>query len=248
MERSISDKTVSIIKEMLAKGYPNGAIKATLKIRQSIEVSSQIITQIKKGENYVDVREDLNEKIFAQFETKLSPEMLQIIEGVKFALANEYKKDEILTTYKISPKRLYNIKMLYAPYCNIAPEYNEKIRSTWRRKKMVNIDSKMVRNIKEMYVHHNGSISISEIVKYFKIDKGTISNILNLKTYANSGVKYNPELKKIFKTKQTALKQKRMAKEKKAKIRLKIQNLQANERVIKDRINAAKKELSSVET
>ena len=191
MKRKLKNIEAERIKVMLAKGYKNSSIQETFKIKYNSEVSTSTIAEIKKGAQYRDVRQNLNERIFDQYVMRISKEKQEIVEGVKFALANGYSEDEIINTYKISGRYFLNIKMLYAPFCNIAPEYNDKIRSLKVRTKKVNIDSKMVRKIKELHIQHYGKKSNSEIATMMKIDKATVTNVLNLKIYQNYGNKFN---------------------------------------------------------
>lgn len=189
MKRIISDKHVAIIKIMLSQGYSNRAIQDEFLIKHGQKIDLMHLQFIKKGEAYKDVRDDLNEKIFENHSDKRTKN-IENIPDIKWALANGFSELEIIKVFEITRSRLHKIKMLFAPFVNISPEYNDAIRLLHRRKKIVNIDKNLVTKIKERYVISNGKQSFSEIGNAFTINTGTVSTILNLKKYSEYGKSY----------------------------------------------------------
>jgi hypothetical protein len=195
MNRKISEKNVEIIKVMLSKGYSNASIRDEMSIKYKQPIDSATLQSIKKGEAYVDVRSDLNEKILLNYGSKVKD--IETIHDIKWALANGYNEIEILKNYEVSSKKLLKIKLLQAPYINISPEYNDEIRLLYRRRKKANIDKRMVIEIKKQYVLSKGNANLSEIGDSFKVDKATISNIINLKAYTHYGISFNQKITAI---------------------------------------------------
>ncbi|MFW5983080.1 MAG: hypothetical protein ACOCQ4_01160 [bacterium] len=216
MKRKISDQYVETIKKMIAKGHSNKYIREHLWIKHGKNISSGQLNEIKKGEAYRDVREDLNEEVFAQYQSRKVID-IQLISDIKWALAEGYSDTEILKAYKISKTKLRTIKMLYAPYRNIASQYNDAIYSNWKRRKKTNIDKQLVIKIKKEYVTSNGQLNLTKTADSLNIDKATVSCILNLKAYREHGRSYNNKILSINKN---------IAKEKKEKERL--ENIRKN--------------------
>ena len=247
MKRKISNKHAEIIKIMMTKGYSNSSIRDELLIKHGQNITASQLQTIKKGQAYLDVREDLNELMFAKYQVKRNIDE-QLIADIKWALAEGYSDAEILEVYKLSKAKLYSIRMLFAPYLNIAPEYNDDIMALRTRHKKVNIDRKLVIEIKKKYVLSNGKMNRSEIADSLNINKGTVSSIINLKTYIEYGRSYNNKIIAI-RNKIEKAKKKRETLKKIRKNKLRAINVLRDKRdyynnLIKDKQNELKKEIA----
>lgn len=238
MERKYSDKVVGIIKELMAKNYKSSSICDILLNRYNIKVSSSDLTPIRKGEAYIDVRSELNQIIKNNYPILIDENKQSTIKEIKWALVEGFNEDEIIKTYKISKILLLKIKLGYSPYFNIAPEFNSALELKYKRKKKANINDRVVFQIKKEFVNCKGDIQLNQLADKYKIDSGSISNILNFKCYESVGSSYNERIQRIKKKmadkKISILDEKKKAKIKKE--RLKISELKQKNNVIASKI------------
>lgn len=194
----------------MAKGYKTASIKDIMQNKHNQMVSTPDLSQIRRCESYSEILPDLNSKIMAQFKQGSIAEST-IVEEVKWAIANDFSDQEILKSFKISKKQMSAIKMGVFPYHNIATEFNDEIRERWPRKKKINIDKKLVISIKKEYVNYNGAIKLQELATKCRLDKTTISVILNLKAYSDYGSSYNSKIIQIKKRQEEERKAKQLS-------------------------------------
>jgi hypothetical protein len=247
MKRQIADKHVEKIKEMLIQNYKTVSIIDLMKHKYGITVSSANIQNIKKLEAYKDVRPDLSDALRAKFCARTRVDAYEV-EVIKWALAEGLSFEEIMESSKISRNKLNRIKLGHMPYCSIAPKYNCKIEKRFNGKKHANIDNRMVIAIKKEYIENEGDVVYNQIAEKHKIDKATVSTILNFKYYKEVGVSFNSKINSIKKKKEAA----KRAKEKernKLKINKEKQNIlslrQKKER-IEEKLNESNTKLKNL--
>jgi len=117
------------------------------------------------------------------------------------------------------------IRLGYAPFCLIAPEFNDLISSLCGKRKKVNVDKTIVLSVKNQYVINNGDITCAELAKKYNIDKATVSNMLSFKAYSEFGKSYNLQISRI-KAKANKLKIAKIELAKKRKIEAEKQKIQ----------------------
>lgn len=198
MKRKINDKDVEIIKVLLSEGYGNKSVIDIVRIKHNIEIDQYLLCNIKSGNSYYDIRPDLNDKIYLK--SKISKKNdVNKISDIKYLLTcDEFSDEEIMKHYMISEKTLRGIKLCYYPYIMISPEYNEIIKDKYHRRKKVNISDRIILDIKKQFIETKGEISLVELGKKHKIDKATVSTIISLKTYKETGEKYNSKISSII--------------------------------------------------
>lgn len=243
MKRKFRDDIVVKIKELLSKGYKTSSIIDVMELKYGIKVGSHDLNEIKKGSSYRDVASHLNDKIHEHYKHRLNNYQIENVKAIKFAISNDYDSEEIMNAYNITPCTYRNIFYLYAPYRLIAPEYNEKIQKKWLTQKVKNIDEKLVREIKELYVNSKGNINVKETAQKYSIGRVTVYMILNFKYYKSWGSKFNDEILRINNEKQENERVKQEKKQRKIKIRNKIDQLMDHRKSIETEIKNLKSEI-----
>ena len=239
MMRNINDANVAKIKELIVKGYSNKSIVETMQIKYRITLNGTTINDIKYGRTYYDVRPDLNNQIKSKVSNNENIDS-ETIADIKFLLScNEYSESEIKENYNISNKKLLEIKLGYAPYHLIAPEFNNILGMKYPRKKKSNINNKIVKDIKRQFVESNGAVLLKDLALAHKIDKGTVSTIVNLKCYADINKSYNSRIESI-------LKEKRKRPERKMEIRNKITQALFKQNEEKEQLIKSKNEIKEL--
>ena len=213
MKRKLNKKVVAEIKNLLLKKYRDISIIDIIFHKYSITIEKSQLNTIKKGETYYDVSPQLNDSIKNLYSTskRLNEEK---IKEIKWSLVNNYPEEEIIEVYNISKKIMMHIRMGYLPYYSIAPECNSEMERLWPRKKRCNIDEKMVIAIKKEFVDKEGYVKLKEIAEKHEINTGSVSTILNFKTYKDVGVSYNSKIKSIKKAQDLITKEKNSIKNK----------------------------------
>lgn len=217
MNRKISDKHVTIIKNMLVKKYKTSAICQILQIDYNENIISSDINSIKRCESYSDISAELNDKLLELYPVNGNYDE-DLISVIKSFLAEGFSSNDILANYpSIKNKQLMQIKM-GINYLQVAPQYNETISNMYGRKKNTNIDCDLVTRIKRQYIRSNGKITYTDIAQTHNIDKASVSNIINLNWYPMFGLNLNDKILQIKKRKSLS---KEREKEKENKIKLK---------------------------
>lgn len=199
MKRKLDDKTVGIIKEKMSAGFKNSSIIDIMKIEYNKIVSISDLNGIRTGQSYIDVEPHLNQKIKSNCAISLDKTKINMIKDIKLFLVNDFDELEIMQSYNITKSEMLKIKMGHTPYYNIAPELNSEMEDRFKRKKQANINEDIVIQIKKEYVKSQGSIQLDMLADTHKIDKGTVSNILNFRSYESVGSSYNERIKRIKK-------------------------------------------------
>ncbi|KAF0238500.1 MAG: hypothetical protein FD181_1003 [Prolixibacteraceae bacterium] len=208
MKRSIEDKHVAKIKQMLTQNYKVNSIRDFMKLKYGVFVSSAQIQSIKIMNAYVTVNPELNDTIRKIHSSRLHKDEAEVIGDVKWALANGYSDDEIMKSYEVSDSKLKHIKYGYMPYYSISTQYNSAIEKKFAKRKKANIDRRMVVAIKKEFVEKNGDVSLNEIAEKHKIESATVSTILNFKYYKEFGRSFNTRIIGIKKRKEAIKKEK----------------------------------------
>lgn len=199
MKRKFSDKEVGIIKELMLKHYKTSTIIDLMSTDYKIEVTAYDLNSIRIGESYAEVKAHLNWTIKANYVTPLNEIEKNKIKEIKEALVHGFTEEDIIAYFNISKTEMVRIRMGYAKYYNIAPEFNSELEKLFKRKKRVNIDTAIVNAIKKEYVENDGIILLDKLADKYKISSGTISKILNLNYYESVGTSCNESIKRIKK-------------------------------------------------
>jgi|GEM_PF-6787169 len=229
MKRQLEDKHVAKIKQMLIQNYKALSIRDIMKQKYGITITDANIQNIKKLEAYKDVRPDLNSALRAIYPAKTRYDTYSL-SVIKWALAEGISYDEIIRYYDVSKTTLTHIRLGHMPYYSIAPEYNSRIEKRFKGKKRANIDKKMVLAIKKEYVDKEGGVLLSKIAEKNKIDKATVSLILNFRYYKEVGISYNSKIISIKKKKDAEKTSKQ-----KERIWLKIEKENQNNQVLREK-------------
>ena len=107
------------------------------------------------------------------------------------------------------------------------------------RKKKSNIDDKIFKDIKRQFVESNGAVLLKDLALAHKIDKGTVSTIVNLKCYVDINKSYNSRIESI-------LKEKRKRSERKMEIRNKITQALFKQNEEKEQLIKSKNEIKDL--
>lgn len=235
MIRKYNNNTIEIVKKMMVSGYSNVVIKETMFLRHKIEITSSTLQQIKSVSSYSDVCSHLNKNIkcLPKFKYYLDKEL---IEEIKWSISNDYTDEEIIRVFKISRKRLTSIKMGYAPFFSVAPQYNSVIQEKHPRKKRNNVDRNMIIKIKKEYVDNYGDISLISIAEKLGTSDSVVSRILNLKIYSTIGSSFNSKILSIKKKKEKLKQQKILNEKRKIEERNKLSKLREQKKMIIDKI------------
>ena len=156
---------------------------------------------------YVTVKPELNDTIRKNYSSNLSEKEENVIGVIKWALAEGISDEEIKQFHDMSDSKLRQIKYGYMPYYCISPQYNTEIEKRFKKRKKANIDKKMVKAIKKEFVEKKGDVLLNEIAEKHKIDKATVSTILNFKTYKEFGSSFNSKIIAIKKRKESIKKE-----------------------------------------
>jgi len=108
---------------------------------------------------------------------------------------------EIMDAFKVSQQIISKVRRGIAPYWGVATEYNQKLSEMFSRRKIVNIDSRMILEIKKEFVKTNGNIKMTDLAKRLKISSTTVSSILSLREYNEVASSYNGRILSIEKKK-----------------------------------------------
>jgi predicted DNA-binding protein YlxM (UPF0122 family) len=201
MIRKYNDKVVKLIKVMLSKGYKCSSIIDIMKNEYGVEISSTILQSMSRCDSYADVCPYLNDNIMRISNYNTTIESKKVTE-IKWAISNDYSDEEIMHVFNISRKVLTSIRMCKAPYFNIAPEFNIIIQEKCPRKKKVNINRKIVIEIKKEFIANEGHILLKDIATKHGLNSGTVSNVISLKTYQSFGISFNSKILKIRREKE----------------------------------------------
>jgi hypothetical protein len=102
-----------------------------------------------------------------------------------------------MNAFNVSQQIISRIRMGNAPYWGVGTEYNQKLSEMFSRGKFVNIDRRMVLEIKKEYVNTNGDILMIDLAKRLKTSIGTVSAILSLRKYKDVASSYNSRILSI---------------------------------------------------
>jgi len=207
MKTIIENIHIAKIKQMLTQNYKVVSIRDFMKNEYGVYVSHAQIQSIKKLKTYVVVNPELNDSISKINSSELCGDEAKVIGGIKRALATGFSDEEIMESYDVSDFKLKHIKWGYMPYYSISPQYNSVIDEKFQKRKKAHIDKKMVIAIKKEFVDKKGDVLLNEIAKKHKIDKSTVSLILNFKYYEELGISFNSKINSIKKSKESIKKE-----------------------------------------
>jgi hypothetical protein len=247
MKRKYKDSIIEVVKRLMAEGYKTSSIIDIIEKKFKVIITSSVMQSIRSGVSYHDVSPHLSEQIMAYYKINTSIDQNRI-EEIKWALANDYSEEDISEVFNVSKKEMCAIKMCVMPYYQIAPHLNAIIKNKWSRRKNVNIDRSSVISIKKEYIINNGEIKLDLIAKKHNIDKGTVSNILNLKSYINEGISLNSKINSIKKDKERkSLREKKAANKKKLENeRVKINLLKQKRQLLLDKVRISEKKIQVI--
>jgi hypothetical protein len=247
MNRKYKDSTIKLVKRLMAEGYKTSSIIDIIEKKFKVKITSSTLQSIRSGESYHDVSPHLSEQIMANYKINTSIDKNRI-EEIKWSLANDYSEEEIIKVFNVTKREMYEIKMCILPYYQIAAHLNAVIKKKWSRRKNVNIDRSTVISIKKEYVINKGQIILDLIAQKHSIDKATVGNILNLKSYINDGISFNSKIKSIKKEKEgKKLTEKKAANKKNIENeRVKINLLKHKRQLLLDKVRISEKKIQVI--